>query len=85
MVVLVAGGNYFYNVAICRSHEAVELHGGNDAVTTSVMIEEERQKKLEEVLKWTENQLFEKVDITSKDGLKLKVFTYSIQNQMAKL
>ncbi|PLR94662.1 alpha/beta hydrolase [Bacillus sp. T33-2] len=69
---LVGGGNYFYNVAINRSHETPELHGGGEsAQAASMQSEEEQQAKLAEILKWTEQQHFEKVAIQSHDGLKL--------------
>jgi uncharacterized protein len=70
---LIAAGNYFYNVAINRSHESVDLHGGGESVTASKLLsEEDEQKKLEEILAWTEKQNFEMVEIESEDGLKLK-------------
>lgn len=68
---LLGAGNYFYNVAINRSHEPVELYSG-EAHTASAAFEEEQQAKLEDVLKWTEEQTFEQLEITSADGLKLK-------------
>lgn len=70
---LVAAGNYFYNVAINRSHESVDLHGGGESVTAAkLQSEEEEQEKLEEITAWTEKQNFEMVEIKSEDGLKLK-------------
>jgi uncharacterized protein len=70
---LVAAGNYFYNVAINRSHDAVDLHGGGESVTAaSLLSEEEQQAKFEEIMAWTEKQNFEIVEIQSEDGLKLK-------------
>ncbi|WP_423410604.1 alpha/beta hydrolase [Heyndrickxia sp. MSNUG] len=73
MISLLAAGNYFYNVAINRSHEAVDLHGGGESVAAAGLLsEEEHQAKLEEVMKWTEQQTFDIVEIESVDGLKLK-------------
>jgi uncharacterized protein len=70
---LVAAGNYFYNVAINRSQESVDLHGGGESVTAAKLLsEEEEQEKLEEITAWTEKQKFEMVEIISEDGLKLK-------------
>jgi uncharacterized protein len=70
---LIAAGNYFYNVAINRSQESVDLHGGGESVTAAKLLsEEEEQKKLEEIIAWTEKQTFEMVEIKSEDGLKLK-------------
>lgn len=70
---LLAAGNYFYNVAISRSHEAVDLHGGGESVTAAGLLsEEEEQDKLEVIMKWTEKQIFNIVEIQSEDGLKLK-------------
>nr|WP_249745377.1 alpha/beta hydrolase [Mesobacillus boroniphilus] len=71
-IVLIAAGNYFYNVAINRSHESVDLHGGGKSVTAAKLLsEEEEQKKLDEIIAWTEEQSFELVEIKSEDGLKL--------------
>jgi uncharacterized protein len=70
LIVLIGAGNYFYNVAVNRSHEAVDLHGGSE--TASALVDEEEQlRKLEEVLKWTEEQTFETVEVESHDGLTL--------------
>ncbi|MGD6965890.1 alpha/beta hydrolase [Rossellomorea vietnamensis] len=69
VIVFIVAGNYFYNVAVNRSEESVELYGGSD--TASTMVDEEEQKKLEEVLEWTENQTFEEVKVESHDGLNL--------------
>ena len=78
-VVLVAviglgvGGNYFYNIAINRSQEGPELHGGgSSAVAASVLGTEEEQVKMAELMKWTGQQKFEIVEIKTFDGLKLK-------------
>lgn len=72
-ILLIAAGNYFYNVAINRSHESVNLHGGGESVTAAGLLsEEEEQKKLEEITAWTEKQNFDIVEIESEDGLKLK-------------
>ncbi|WLR57177.1 alpha/beta hydrolase [Mesobacillus subterraneus] len=73
LIGLIAAGNYFYNVAINRSQESVDLHGGGESVTAAKLLsEEEEQRKLEEILAWTEKQKFELVELESKDGLKLK-------------
>ncbi|WP_456272267.1 alpha/beta hydrolase [Bacillus sp. AK031] len=69
VILFIGAGNYFYNVAINRSHEAVDLYGGTEEA--SAMVDEEEQAKLEEVLKWTEEQTFETVEIESHDGLTL--------------
>lgn len=70
---LIAAGNYFYNVAINRSYESVDLHGGGESVTAAKLLsEDDEQKKLEEIKAWTEKQNFEIVEIKSDDGLKLK-------------
>lgn len=70
---LIAAGTYFYNVAINRSHDAVDLHGGGESVTAAKLLsEEDQQKKLEDITDWTEKQNFEIVEIESEDGLKLK-------------
>jgi uncharacterized protein len=70
VVLFVGAGNYFYNVAINRSHDSVDLYGGSESAS-AMMDAEEQQRKLEEVLKWTEEQTFENVEVKSKDGLKL--------------
>lgn len=73
VIVLIAAGNYFYDVAINRSHDAVDLHGGGESVTAATLSsDEEQQSKLEELTEWTEKQKFEIVEIESEDGLKLK-------------
>lgn len=70
---LFVAGNYFYNVAINRNEDSIDLHGGGKSVTaTSLLSEEEEQLKLEEITAWTEQQNFEIVEIKSGDGLKLK-------------
>ncbi|WP_421383736.1 alpha/beta hydrolase [Bacillus salacetis] len=70
LIIFIGAGNYFYNVAINRSHEAVDLYGGSE--TASALVDEEEQlRKLEEVLKWTEEQTFETVEVKSHDGLTL--------------
>ncbi|EAR63177.1 hypothetical protein B14911_07668 [Bacillus sp. NRRL B-14911] len=70
--VLIGAGNYFYNVAINRSNEALKLHGGSESRAASAMAAEEEAAKLAEVMEWTEKQDFKTVEITSDDGLKLK-------------
>lgn len=70
---LFAAGNYFYSVAINRSHDAVDLHGGGESITAAGLVgEEEYQAKLAEIMDWTEKQSFEIVEITTTDQLKLK-------------
>ncbi|WP_462411680.1 alpha/beta hydrolase [Neobacillus sp. Marseille-QA0830] len=67
------GGNYFYNVAIKRSADAPDLHGGgSSAVAASIKATPEQQARTAELLKWTEQQKFEIVQIHSYDGLTLK-------------
>jgi uncharacterized protein len=64
MISLLAAGDYFYNVAINRSHEAVDLHGGGESVAAaSLLSDDEQQAKLEEVMKWTDQQTFDIVEI----------------------
>jgi uncharacterized protein len=73
IIVLLAAGNYFYNVAINRSNEPVDLHGGGESVTAAGLLkEEEHQAKLEAIMAWNEKQKFEIVEITTDDELKLK-------------
>ncbi|WP_042463239.1 alpha/beta hydrolase [Neobacillus dielmonensis] len=67
------GGNYFYNVAIKRSADAPALHGGGSSkAVASLKQTPERQTKIAELLKWTNQQKFEIVQIKSFDGLTLK-------------
>ncbi|WP_160724764.1 alpha/beta hydrolase [Bacillus sp. USDA818B3_A] len=67
------GGNYFYNVGIKRSQDGPALHGGgSSAVAASIKGTKEQQEKLAEIMKWTEEQQFEIVQIKSYDGLTLK-------------
>lgn len=73
MLVLVIAGNYFYQVAIARSVEGPDLHGGGSSTTAaSVLGTEEQQARLAELMEWTEQQNFETVQIESYDGLTLK-------------
>ncbi|WP_063252526.1 alpha/beta hydrolase [Neobacillus niacini] len=66
-------GNYFYNVGINRSQEGPNLHGGgSSAAAASIEGSEEQQKEIAELMKWTEQQQFEIVQIKSYDGLTLK-------------
>ncbi|EDL62838.1 alpha/beta hydrolase [Bacillus sp. SG-1] len=69
-VVFIGAGNYFYNVAVNRSDDPVELYGGSQSAF-SMVDEEEQQRKLEEVLEWTEQQSFHQVEVESHDGLTL--------------
>lgn len=66
-------GNYFYNVGINRSQEGPDLHGGgSSAAAASIEGSEEQQAKIAELMKWTEQQQFEIVQLKSYDGLTLK-------------
>ncbi|MGM0846237.1 MAG: alpha/beta hydrolase [Bacillota bacterium] len=69
VILVIIAGNYFYNVAVNRSTESVELYGGSE--TAGTMVDEEEQRKWEEVMKWTEKQTFEEVEVKSHDGLTL--------------
>jgi uncharacterized protein len=69
VLLFIGAGNYFYNVAINRSQESVDLYGGTEPA--SAMADEEEQAKLEEILEWTEEQTFETVEVESHDGLTL--------------
>ncbi len=82
LIALIGIGNYFYNVAINSNNEAVDLHDSN-AETASATIEEEHEK-LEEILQWTEEQVFEDVEIQSKDGLNLKAVFLENENPNGK-
>jgi uncharacterized protein len=70
VIVLVGAANYFYDVAINRSDEAIKLYGSEEAVEAVSALEEE-QKRLQDLRSWTEKQNFEEVEIQSDDGLKL--------------
>jgi uncharacterized protein len=70
VIVLVGAANYFYNVAINRSDEAIKLYGTEEAVEAVSALEEE-QKRLQDLRSWTEKQDFEEVEIQSDDGLTL--------------
>lgn len=73
VVGLIIAGNYFYNVAINRAQEGPELHGGGSSVAAASLLDtDEHQAKMDELMKWTDKQNFEIVEITSYDGLKLK-------------
>ncbi|WP_218970312.1 alpha/beta hydrolase [Mesobacillus jeotgali] len=86
MIALIAAGNYFYNVAINRSHDAVDLHGGGESVTAAGLSNgEEQQRKLEEIMAWTEKQNFEIVEIQSDDGLRLKARFLKNQQSSGKM
>nr|WP_251551690.1 alpha/beta fold hydrolase [Neobacillus muris] len=67
------GSSYFYNIAIKRSADAPDLHGGGSS-EAAASIEEtpEQQAKMAELMQWTEKQEFEIVQIQSFDGLTLK-------------
>ncbi|WP_226669864.1 alpha/beta hydrolase [Metabacillus litoralis] len=87
-VLLVGAGNYFYNVAINRSHESVKLHGGSEdrAETASTTVEEEQQQqeRLAEIMEWTEKQTFETIEMKSGDGLNLKADYLANENPNGK-
>jgi uncharacterized protein len=70
--ILIGAGNYFYNIAIYRSHEPVDLYDGDGGAEPVTAMVEDIQKKEEEILDWTENQTFETLEIQSEDGVKLK-------------
>ncbi|MFZ3589706.1 alpha/beta hydrolase [Bacillus sp. DJP31] len=82
-IVIAGAGQYFYNVAINRSHEALDLHDG-DAVPVIANIEEQKQANLEEALRWTDEQTFETVEVESYDGLKLKAVFLKNENSNGK-
>ncbi|MCA1066250.1 alpha/beta hydrolase [Rossellomorea sp. AcN35-11] len=69
---LVVAGNYFYEVAINRSNESIELYGGTEEAVEAVSVLEEEQKRLEELRDWTSKRNFETVQVETKDGLTLK-------------
>jgi len=67
------GGNYFYNVAIHRSQDGPKLHGGgSSAAAASLQGTEQQQAEMAELMKWTDEQKFDIVQIKSFDGLTLK-------------
>ncbi|QPC45700.1 alpha/beta hydrolase [Mangrovibacillus cuniculi] len=71
VVVLLAAGFYFYDVAIDRSDEPLALHGGKDESIEVFMSEE--QSIAEEVIKlWDEANSGKVVEMASDDGLLLK-------------
>ncbi|WP_409252975.1 alpha/beta hydrolase [Bacillus sp. SCS-153A] len=83
LVIFILAGNYFYNVAVNRSDEPVELYGGSQSAF-SMVDEEEQQRKLEEVLQWTEEQTFEPVQVKSQDGLILSAVLLRSENPNGK-
>jgi uncharacterized protein len=73
IIVMGIAGNYFYNVGINRSQDGPDLHGGGSSVAAaSIEGSEEQQAKIAELMKWTEQQNFEIVQMKSYDGLTLK-------------
>ncbi|WP_299744900.1 alpha/beta hydrolase [uncultured Rossellomorea sp.] len=72
VVALIVAGNYFYDVAINRSNEAIELYGGTDEAVEAVSALEEEQKRLEELRNWTQKRNFETVEVETEDGLTLR-------------
>ncbi|WP_341357692.1 alpha/beta hydrolase [Rossellomorea sp. y25] len=72
VVALIVAGNYFYDVAINRSNEAIELYGGTDEAVEAVSALEEEQKRLEELRNWTRKRNFETVEVETEDGLTLR-------------
>lgn len=72
VVGLIVAGNYFYDVAINRSNEAIELYGGTEEAVEAVSALEEEQKRLEELRNWTSKRNFESVEVETEDGLTLR-------------
>jgi uncharacterized protein len=72
LIVLTVAGNYFYDVAINRSNEAVELYGGTEEALEAVSALEEEQERLEELRTWTSKRNFQTVEVESEDGLTLR-------------
>ncbi|MGM0866324.1 MAG: alpha/beta hydrolase [Bacillota bacterium] len=72
VVGLIVAGNYFYDVAINRSNEAIELYGGTEEAVEAVSALEEEQKRLEELRNWTRTRNFESVEVETEDGLTLR-------------
>ncbi|MGE6754099.1 alpha/beta hydrolase [Rossellomorea sp. NPDC071047] len=72
VVGLIVAGNYFYEVAINRSNEAIELYGGTEEAVEAVSALEEEQKRLEELRNWTSKRNFESVEVETEDGLTLR-------------
>ena len=72
LVVLIIAGNYFYEVAINRSNEAVELYGGTEEAVEAVGALEEEQERLEDLRNWTSKRDFQTVEVESEDGLTLR-------------
>ena len=72
LVVLIIAGNYFYEVAINRSNEAVELYGGTEEAVEAVGALEEEQERLEDLRNWTSKRDFRTVEVESEDGLTLR-------------
>jgi len=72
VVGLIVAGNYFYDVAINRSNEAIELYGGTEEAVEAVSALEEEQKRLEELRNWTRKRNFESVEVETEDGLTLR-------------
>lgn len=77
---LIIAGNYFYNIAIHRSEESIELYKGDEEEAVTAFMDEQEMRDKEEVDKWLLTQSFETLELTSDDGLKLKgVFLKSQQ------
>jgi uncharacterized protein len=72
LIGLTVAGNYFYDVAINRSNEAVELYGGTEEAVEAVSALEEEQERLEELRNWTSKRDFQTVEVESEDGLTLR-------------
>ncbi|WP_064093984.1 alpha/beta hydrolase [Rossellomorea aquimaris] len=84
LIVLVGAGNYFYNVAIHRSDESIQLYGGTEDEAQAVSANPEEQEKLKELMEWTENQSFETVEIQSDDDLTLQAVFLKNKNSNGK-
>jgi uncharacterized protein len=72
VVGLIVAGNYFYDVAINRSNDSIELYGGTEEAVEAVSALEEEQKRLEELRNWTRKRNFESVEVETEDGLILR-------------
>lgn len=70
-VLLIGAGFYFYDVAIDRSDEPLELHGGKDE-SIEVFMSEEQMIAEEVIMLWDEANPGEVVEMTSDDDLLLK-------------
>ncbi len=70
---LFGAGQYFYGVAINSTSESVDLHGGGKSETAiAASVLKEQQEKEEAIRRWTKQQDFQKVELTTNDDLTLK-------------